>query len=45
IIKNEYIQIREFEGFDNIGLFNGISGVAYTLVRLLEPENVPSVFV
>ncbi|WP_395948224.1 hypothetical protein [Enterococcus faecalis] len=22
-----------------------MSGVAYTLVRLLEPENVPSVFV
>jgi type 2 lantibiotic biosynthesis protein LanM len=44
-IENNYIKVKNFQGFTNIDLFKGISGIAYTMLRLLEPDNVPSVFI
>ncbi|MEB4818074.1 type 2 lanthipeptide synthetase LanM family protein [Bacillus thuringiensis] len=43
IINTGKFQSRSIEGFPAIGLFTGLSGVGYQLLRLAKPDKVPSV--
>ncbi|MBO1139291.1 type 2 lantipeptide synthetase LanM [Enterococcus avium] len=40
--KEEIIRIDTFEGFDNLSLYKGLSGIGYTLLRANNKRSVPS---
>ncbi|MGH1801791.1 lanthionine synthetase LanC family protein, partial [Enterococcus avium] len=40
--KEGIIRIDTFEGFDNLSLYKGLSGIGYTLLRANNKRSVPS---
>ncbi|WP_153016823.1 lanthionine synthetase LanC family protein [Parageobacillus toebii] len=40
-----YSNIVEFDGFLPIGLFKGLAGIGYEFLRIVNPQNVPSVLI
>lgn len=45
VFKDMQVRIKHFPGFSNWGLFTGMAGVAYTFLRVAEPEKVDTVFI
>lgn len=43
IIKTDEYRSRSIKGFPAIGLFTGLSGIGYQLLRISHPEKVPSI--
>lgn len=42
LTNNDY-RINSLPGFDKKGLFTGLSGIAYEMLRVADPKNIPSV--
>ncbi|ANB56360.1 type 2 lantibiotic biosynthesis LanM family protein [Anoxybacillus sp. B7M1] len=44
VLKNKF-NIVEFDGFLPVGLFKGLAGIGYEFLRIVNPQNVPSVLI
>lgn len=43
--KEQGFRLRSTEGFRSIGLFTGLSGIGYQLLRVNDPDNIPSAII